>query len=112
MATAPDWDQRLLCSDGACIGVIGDDGTCKVCGRAAANWGEERRRGLADGEEQPEDEDEHEADEADEADEAEDRPAAEAAAPAEWEDRKLCSNGACIGVIGEDGRCTVCGSPP
>ena len=28
-----EWDQRQLCPDGSCVGVIGDDGTCKVCGR-------------------------------------------------------------------------------
>jgi len=28
-----DWDKRVLCSDGACIGVIGPDGKCKVCGK-------------------------------------------------------------------------------
>src|ERR1041384_5224505 len=52
-----EWDQRQLCPDGACIGVIGPDGTCKVCGRAAPNWGDERNRGLID----PEDEDPDEA---------------------------------------------------
>jgi hypothetical protein len=29
----PDWDNRRLCSDGNCIGVIGPDGCCKVCGQ-------------------------------------------------------------------------------
>src|SRR5690348_15059099 len=43
-----EWDQRQLCPDGACVGVIGPDGTCKVCGRAAPNWGDERKRGLID----------------------------------------------------------------
>lgn len=28
-----DWDQRVLCSDGDCIGVIGPDGRCKECGK-------------------------------------------------------------------------------
>lgn len=28
--------NRVLCSDGNCIGVIGPDGRCKVCGRAGA----------------------------------------------------------------------------
>ncbi|MCP4689294.1 MAG: hypothetical protein GY859_14670, partial [Desulfobacterales bacterium] len=27
-----DWDNRVLCSDGNCIGVIGRDGRCKECG--------------------------------------------------------------------------------
>jgi hypothetical protein len=28
-----DFSKRLLCSDGACIGVIGPDGRCKECGK-------------------------------------------------------------------------------
>jgi hypothetical protein len=28
-----DWDERVLCSDGDCIGVIGPDGRCKECGK-------------------------------------------------------------------------------
>ncbi len=28
-----DFSKRILCSDGACIGVIGEDGVCKVCGK-------------------------------------------------------------------------------
>ena len=31
-----EWSDRKVCPDGACIGVIGDDGKCKVCGRAEA----------------------------------------------------------------------------
>ena len=30
---ASDWDNRRLCSDGSCIGVIGPDGRCKECGK-------------------------------------------------------------------------------
>jgi len=30
---AAEWDDRRLCPDGACVGVIGDDGRCKVCGK-------------------------------------------------------------------------------
>ena len=41
-----EWDKRQLCPDGACVGVIGQSGTCKVCGREAPNWGDERKRGL------------------------------------------------------------------
>jgi hypothetical protein len=29
-----DFDDRVLCSNGSCIGVVGHDGCCKVCGRA------------------------------------------------------------------------------
>jgi hypothetical protein len=32
---ADDDDDRQLCPDGGCTGLIGDDGTCRVCGRRA-----------------------------------------------------------------------------
>jgi len=96
-----EWDQRQLCSDGGCVGVIGDDGTCKVCGRAAPNWGDERKRGLVE----PSDAEEDLADEdALPADQGPAAPDDEA-----WHDRKLCPDDSCIGVIGEDGKCKVCG---
>jgi len=28
-----DWENRVLCSDGSCIGTIGPDGRCKECGK-------------------------------------------------------------------------------
>ena len=28
-----EWEQRRLCSDESCIGVIGPDGRCKECGK-------------------------------------------------------------------------------
>ncbi len=28
---------RRLCDDGACVGVVGDDGKCHVCGRSAGS---------------------------------------------------------------------------
>jgi hypothetical protein len=103
--------MRLLCSDGACVGVIGSDGTCKVCGRVAPNWGDERNRGLVtDDHDHDEDEDLEDDDEDDDEvdDEVEDRgplgPGDEG-----WEDRKLCPDDSCIGVIGDDFACKVCG---
>ena len=100
-----DWDRRQLCSDGACVGVIGPDGTCKVCGRAAANWGDERKRGLLE-----QDEEDDEAEDEDDDDEANVAAVAEPpAAAGEWADRKLCPDGGCVGVIGGDGKCKVCG---
>jgi hypothetical protein len=32
-------------------------------------------------------------------------------ASSDWEDRKLCSDGTCIGVINEKGVCNACGKP-
>jgi len=29
-----DWDKRILCGDGECIGVIGPDGRCNICGKS------------------------------------------------------------------------------
>ena len=75
--------------------MIGSDGTCKMCGRAAPNWGDERKRGLVD--ESSEDDEEYEDDDEEYEDEDEDAVAAADGAPAvpEWSERKLCSDGAC-----------------
>ena len=120
-----EWDHREVCPDGACIGVIGDDGLCKVCGHAAPNWGNERARGLVDDQsDAPEDGDgdgddelgaspedgEDEDEDGDDEGDADD--AADGDEPDDWARRELCSNGACVGVIGPDGRCTACGSAP
>ncbi|PKN16890.1 MAG: hypothetical protein CVU71_18340 [Deltaproteobacteria bacterium HGW-Deltaproteobacteria-6] len=32
-ASDEEWDKRVLCSDGNCIGVIGPDGKCRECGK-------------------------------------------------------------------------------
>ena len=38
-------------------------------------------------------------------------PEANGMAADEWESRRLCSDGNCIGVVGPDGRCKECGKP-
>ena len=102
-----EWDHRQLCPDGACIGVIGSDGTCKVCGRAAPNWGDERKRGML---EEPDEDDEDDGE-----DEVEDASADAVASglrdqsDGEWDQRQLCPDESCIGVLGRDGKCKVCG---
>lgn len=35
----------------------------------------------------------------------------EGSASEEWQNRRLCSDENCIGVIGPDGRCRECGKP-
>ncbi|HBA55887.1 MAG TPA: hypothetical protein DCZ04_15910, partial [Syntrophorhabdus aromaticivorans] len=30
---ADDFSDRILCSDGTCIGVVNEQGVCKVCGK-------------------------------------------------------------------------------
>lgn len=98
-----DWNHRELCPDGACNGVVGPDGICKVCGKAVPNWGDERMRGMQNA---PED---HDEDEEDDDEEYEDEGGEDVEEEAEWSERKLCDDGACVGVIGADGTCTVCG---
>jgi hypothetical protein len=95
-------DDRDLCPDGACVGLLGPDGRCKVCGKEAPA----RPAAAAAAVAAP-------------------SPAAppqrkDAAEPAsatasaddtdDDEDRELCPDGTCIGLIGPDGRCKVCGS--
>ena len=77
--------RRELCPDGSCVGLIGADGRCKVCGTVSPSAvADPRRQGMVapDGE--------------DADDEADD-------------DRELCPDGACIGLIGADGTCNACG---
>ncbi len=89
-----DPQARRLCADGSCIGVIGPDGHCKVCGRTDDGRPQESFGAAA----------------------LDDDEAGEEEAVAPPEDggafdpgRKLCVEGSCIGVIGPDGHCGVCG---
>ncbi|HSK02289.1 MAG TPA: hypothetical protein VK932_13650 [Kofleriaceae bacterium] len=104
-----EWDQRQLCQDGTCVGVIGPDGTCKVCGRVAPDWGDERRRGLVAAEDEVGEDGDGDGD--GEPDEIEPSAPAVLGEVKEWQRRRLCADGACVGVIGQDGRCKVCGKP-
>ena len=92
-----DWENRTLCSDESCIGVIGPDGRCKECGKPYDGF-EDRSTGT------------EMTDDFDEIDPdaeilVEDEP------DTDWENRTLCSDESCIGVIGPDGRCKECGKP-
>lgn len=96
---AADWENRRLCGDESCIGVIGPDGRCRECGRPCEPGDVSEARGsaappAAEPVEKP-------------------TPAADPAGGADddWENRRLCSDGSCIGVIGADGRCRECGKP-
>ena len=86
-----DLASRELCPDDACIGVLGPDGICPECGR-----GRDGSRAAAEA-------------------------AASSSASADAdgaggdeggafdEDRELCPDDACIGLIGADGQCRECG---
>ena len=107
-----EWENRVLCSDGNCIGVIGADGCCKECGKPYEGRLPDSF-GRQPSEQAPETPPEAEV-------KTDDDPQPPAAEPAgaqqpagddEWENRVLCSDGNCIGVIGTDGRCKECGKP-
>ena len=92
MSTEVDFEDRELCPDGSCIGLIGEDGRCKVCGRAKDPASAQARERVSA--EMPSAESlEHDA-----SDDA-----------FEDDDRHLCPDGACIGLLGSDGKCKVCG---
>ena len=96
------WSGRELCEDGACVGVIGTDGLCGVCGKAGVMPTTE-----PDAESDAESESESES-ESDTESETESESATDADAD-EWTKRRLCADDACIGVLGDDGRCGTCG---
>jgi len=99
--------HRRLCPDGACIGVVGNDGRCHVCGRVAGGGSSAAApEGFVPVENEDADEDGDEDEGADEA------PVAAAGAAGFDPKRRLCPDGDCLGVIGADGVCNVCGKKP
>jgi len=120
-----EWKHRVLCSDGNCIGVIGPDGRCKECGKKYEGTLPKDHFSEKEGpspedisveKEDPSPEDisvekedpsledlSHEAAESNEKDDL--------IRDDGWQDRVLCSDGNCIGVIGPDGRCKECDKP-
>ena len=99
------WNNRILCSDGSCIGVIGADGRCKECGKLYAGPLPEAIA-VVEEEERIADENQEVPAEAIENNTMEESPGDD-----DWKDRLLCSDGNCIGVIGPDGKCKECGKP-
>ena len=104
-----DWDNRILCSDDSCIGVIGPDGHCKECGKKYEGALPETI--ASDQESQPRGEVESppHADIDSQPQPSADITSEEETQSDDWANRQLCGDGNCIGVIGPDGRCTECG---
>ena len=96
-----DWENRTLCIDESCIGVIGPDGRCKECGKPYEGF--EYRTSDTTEADIPLESDLEVHDEIHDPDEAE--------FDTDWEHRTLCIDESCIGVIGPDGRCKECGRP-
>lgn len=105
------WDQRILCSDGNCIGIIGADGRCKECGMS---YDGEPPFPVADSDTVDDGMDDSSADQqmTENDDGASDDPAVGSdVSDDSWETRTLCIDESCIGVVGTDGRCKECGKP-
>ena len=90
-----NWDERRLCSDESCIGVIGPDGRCRECGKPGGAPAPRPAAAAAGPQPAPAG--------------SPPEPAPAAAASDDWDERRLCSDESCIGVIGPDGRCKECG---
>ena len=91
-----DWEKRTLCSDEACIGTIGPNGRCKECGKPYKG---EVRSGHGVSNIQKAVVEEKKA-----------VSSADTESNDDWDKRVLCSDEACIGVIGPDGKCKECGN--
>jgi hypothetical protein len=105
--------HRRLCPDGACIGVIGDDGRCRVCGRSGGGGGKDAApAGFVPAPDVEDEDEDQDGDEDGDGDEGQKAGGESKAAGAFDPNRRLCPDGGCIGVIGPDGVCTVCGQKP
>jgi hypothetical protein len=99
-STTFDHSRRRLCPDGSCVGLLGSDGRCKVCGTlGSGGTGVTTPAASPPALPTPEPEINDEA-------------GSEVAADAEEAfnpNRRLCPDEACIGVVGSDNKCSVCG---
>ena len=98
---AEEFDEsRELCDDGNCLGVV-VGGKCNVCGLAAAAGTSPRDPGSGQtgGGQITSDAPADMVAEGGHTDAFDD------------EDRQLCSDGACTGLVGSDGKCKTCGRP-
>jgi len=119
-----EWEDRRLCPDGSCIGTLNKDGHCKKC---KTDWEGHALSGndgaaVAENDQTPPSGGEA-LDAAPSGDGAinethqtksgavENGAVEDGDIDAEWENRRLCLDGHCIGVIGEDDHCRECGKP-
>jgi hypothetical protein len=93
-----DPGQRRLCPDGTCVGVIGEDGKCKLCG--AVDPAGPPASNAASAAPVPASDPEPASPEPVSLDPNED---------GFDPNRRLCADDSCIGVLDQDGRCKVCG---
>lgn len=88
--TVFDPATRRLCPDGSCVGILGRDGRCTECGQTGDPLAAEADIVMAEGGRGGVD------------------PEAQTINEGFDPGRKLCEDGSCVGVVGEDGTCQVC----
>ena len=101
-----DPSRRRLCPDGSCVGLLDDSGRCKECGRTASGKVEAVGAPTVD----DSDDVGFDADVESSPDQEPAQDQDELAASGGFDpNRKLCLDDTCVGVIGPDGKCGVCG---
>jgi len=81
-------EERVPCADQSCIGSLGPDGRCRVCGLGGGEI-PAREEGERSGDIEASEDEEEEA--------------------LDLSDRIPCPDESCVGTIGEDGCCRICG---
>jgi hypothetical protein len=96
-------EERVLCSDDTCIGLVGADGRCRVCGLVYTG---SETIPVSDDlplETNPT---------GDPPDEPPPETGGAGIVSAEDDDRICCPDDTCVGIIGKDGKCGTCGKMP
>jgi len=99
-----EWEARTLCPDDSCLGVLGSDGRCRLCGLRgdlSVPPGQVQRPSAPAALAAAAEESEQAAPVEPSADRGGDND--------DFEARALCERDDCIGVLGPDGACKVCG---
>lgn len=78
-------EERIPCPDQSCVGSLGEDGRCRVCGIGMGDVVPGDEGELKGGMDEEEEE------------------------PCDMPERIPCPDGNCVGTIGDDGCCRICG---
>jgi hypothetical protein len=100
------WENRTLCSDESCIGVIRPDGHCKECGKKFKG---DLPKASIQAETAPPPVEPEIVETQEKSVKSAEQKNAKFQIDEYWEKRTLCSDESCIGVIGPGGRCKECG---
>jgi hypothetical protein len=114
-----DPSKRKLCPDGTCLGLVGADGRCNVCGKTASGVTASAAAGdtpagasaseYGDWSGGADDDAAGDAALSATAGAGADRSASDGSSPEFDPKRRLCDDGSCVGVVGPEGKCGVCG---